>query len=130
MGFRRVTSSVRDRSHTQVVSPAPDAFQLQPLEPRILLSADGLVGPAAAMPDATNPNQDPFEPVTVETDATFDTTAADTADLSSDQLQGEPESLLDGLATESLADDLKENLEAAGCSIPFPQRDVHLHQAD
>jgi small conductance mechanosensitive channel len=23
---------------------------------------------------------------------------------------------------------LKENLEAAGCSIPFPQRDVHLHQ--
>ena len=24
---------------------------------------------------------------------------------------------------------LKENLEAAGCSIPFPQRDVHLHQA-
>jgi small conductance mechanosensitive channel len=22
---------------------------------------------------------------------------------------------------------LKENLEAAGCSIPFPQRDVHLH---
>lgn len=25
---------------------------------------------------------------------------------------------------------LKENLEAAGCSIPFPQRDVHLHQAE
>jgi len=24
---------------------------------------------------------------------------------------------------------LKENLEAAGCSIPFPQRDVHLFQA-
>jgi len=24
---------------------------------------------------------------------------------------------------------LKENLEAAGCSIPYPQRDVHLHQA-
>lgn len=24
---------------------------------------------------------------------------------------------------------LKEQLEAAGCSIPFPQRDVHLHQA-
>jgi small conductance mechanosensitive channel len=24
---------------------------------------------------------------------------------------------------------LKENLEAAGCEIPFPQRDVHLHQA-
>ena len=24
---------------------------------------------------------------------------------------------------------LKENLEAAGCSIPFPQRDVHLLQA-
>ncbi len=24
---------------------------------------------------------------------------------------------------------LKENLEAAGCSIPFPQRDVHIHQA-
>src|SRR5690606_3188937 len=23
---------------------------------------------------------------------------------------------------------IKENLEAAGCSIPFPQRDVHLHQ--
>lgn len=23
---------------------------------------------------------------------------------------------------------LKENLESAGCSIPFPQRDVHLHQ--
>jgi small conductance mechanosensitive channel len=25
---------------------------------------------------------------------------------------------------------LKEQLEAAGCSIPFPQRDVHLHQAN
>lgn len=25
---------------------------------------------------------------------------------------------------------LKENLEAAGCSIPFPQRDVHLHQVN
>jgi len=25
---------------------------------------------------------------------------------------------------------LKEALEAAGCSIPFPQRDVHLHRAD
>jgi small conductance mechanosensitive channel len=25
---------------------------------------------------------------------------------------------------------LKEELEAAGCSIPFPQRDVHLHQVD
>lgn len=24
---------------------------------------------------------------------------------------------------------LKEGLEAAGCSIPFPQRDVHLHEA-
>jgi len=24
---------------------------------------------------------------------------------------------------------LKENLEAAGCSIPFPQRDVHMFQA-
>jgi len=24
----------------------------------------------------------------------------------------------------------KERLEAAGCSIPYPQRDVHLHQAD
>ncbi len=24
---------------------------------------------------------------------------------------------------------VKEELEAAGCSIPFPQRDVHLHQA-
>jgi small conductance mechanosensitive channel len=24
---------------------------------------------------------------------------------------------------------LKEQLEAAGCNIPFPQRDVHLHQA-
>lgn len=24
---------------------------------------------------------------------------------------------------------LKERLEAAGCSIPYPQRDVHLHQA-
>jgi small conductance mechanosensitive channel len=24
---------------------------------------------------------------------------------------------------------LKERLEAAGCSIPFPQRDVHLHTA-
>ena len=23
---------------------------------------------------------------------------------------------------------LKENLEAAGCSLPFPQRDVHMHQ--
>jgi small conductance mechanosensitive channel len=23
---------------------------------------------------------------------------------------------------------LKENLEAAGCAIPFPQRDVHMHQ--
>ncbi len=23
---------------------------------------------------------------------------------------------------------LKENLEAAGCSIPYPQRDVHLYQ--
>ena len=23
---------------------------------------------------------------------------------------------------------LKEQLEAAGCSIPFPQTDVHLHQ--
>ena len=23
----------------------------------------------------------------------------------------------------------KEQLEAGGCSIPFPQRDVHLHQA-
>lgn len=23
---------------------------------------------------------------------------------------------------------LKESLKAAGCSIPFPQRDVHLHQ--
>jgi len=22
---------------------------------------------------------------------------------------------------------LKEELEAAGCSIPYPQRDVHLH---
>jgi small conductance mechanosensitive channel len=25
---------------------------------------------------------------------------------------------------------LKEELEANGCSIPFPQRDVHIHQAD
>lgn len=25
---------------------------------------------------------------------------------------------------------LKEQLEAAGCSIPFPQRDVHLHQSN
>jgi small conductance mechanosensitive channel len=25
---------------------------------------------------------------------------------------------------------IKEELEAAGCSIPFPQRDVHLHGAD
>jgi small conductance mechanosensitive channel len=25
---------------------------------------------------------------------------------------------------------LKEQLEAAGCSIPFPQRDVHLHQTN
>jgi len=25
---------------------------------------------------------------------------------------------------------LKEQLEAAGCSITHPQRDVHLHQAD
>jgi small conductance mechanosensitive channel len=24
---------------------------------------------------------------------------------------------------------LKENLEAAGCSIPYPQRDVHVHQS-
>ena len=23
---------------------------------------------------------------------------------------------------------IKEDLEAAGCSIPFPQTDVHLHQ--
>ena len=23
---------------------------------------------------------------------------------------------------------LKENLEAAGCSIPYPQRDVHMHE--
>jgi small conductance mechanosensitive channel len=23
---------------------------------------------------------------------------------------------------------LKENIEAAGCSIPYPQRDVHMHQ--
>ena len=23
---------------------------------------------------------------------------------------------------------LKENLEAAGCNLPYPQRDVHLHQ--
>ena len=23
---------------------------------------------------------------------------------------------------------LKENLEAAGCTLPYPQRDVHLHQ--
>jgi len=28
----------------------------------------------------------------------------------------------------ALTRSLKENLEAAGCSIPFPQRDVHLHQ--
>ena len=25
---------------------------------------------------------------------------------------------------------LKENLEAAGCSIPYPQRDVHMHQVN
>jgi small conductance mechanosensitive channel len=25
---------------------------------------------------------------------------------------------------------LKEGLEAAGCSIPFPQRDVHVHRHD
>ncbi|MFH1765634.1 MAG: mechanosensitive ion channel family protein, partial [Gemmatimonadota bacterium] len=25
---------------------------------------------------------------------------------------------------------IKEGLEAAGCTIPFPQRDVHLHTAD
>jgi len=24
---------------------------------------------------------------------------------------------------------LKENLEAAGCSLPYPQREVHLHEA-
>jgi len=24
---------------------------------------------------------------------------------------------------------MKEELEAAGCSIPFPQRDVHMYQA-
>lgn len=29
----------------------------------------------------------------------------------------------------SLTRALKEQLEAAGCSIPFPQRDIHLHQA-
>ena len=23
---------------------------------------------------------------------------------------------------------LKENLEAAGCNLPYPQRDVHMHQ--
>ncbi|MGI9591634.1 MAG: mechanosensitive ion channel family protein [Myxococcota bacterium] len=28
-----------------------------------------------------------------------------------------------------LTRELKEQLEAAGCSIPYPQRDVHLHQA-
>ena len=25
---------------------------------------------------------------------------------------------------------LKERLEAAGCSIPYPQRDVHLYKVD
>lgn len=25
---------------------------------------------------------------------------------------------------------LKENIEAAGCSIPYPQRDVHMHRVD
>ncbi|MCH8476644.1 MAG: mechanosensitive ion channel [Wenzhouxiangella sp.] len=29
-----------------------------------------------------------------------------------------------------LLQQLKEELEKAGCSIPFPQRDVHLHQTD
>lgn len=28
-----------------------------------------------------------------------------------------------------LLEELKSELEAAGCSIPFPQRDVHLHEA-
>ena len=25
---------------------------------------------------------------------------------------------------------LKENIEAAGCSIPYPQQDVHMHQVN
>ena len=25
--------------------------------------------------------------------------------------------------------EVKEGLEAAGCSIPFPQRDVHVHES-
>jgi len=29
-----------------------------------------------------------------------------------------------------LLEQIKSDLEAAGCSIPFPQRDVHLHQAE
>lgn len=29
-----------------------------------------------------------------------------------------------------LLESIKADLEAAGCSIPFPQRDVHLHQVD
>lgn len=29
----------------------------------------------------------------------------------------------------ALTRDLKEKLEAAGCNIPYPQRDIHLHQA-
>jgi small conductance mechanosensitive channel len=29
-----------------------------------------------------------------------------------------------------LLESIKTSLEAAGCSIPFPQRDVHLHRAD
>lgn len=29
-----------------------------------------------------------------------------------------------------LLESIKANLEDAGCSIPFPQRDVHLHQVD
>ena len=28
-----------------------------------------------------------------------------------------------------LLEQIKADLEAAGCSIPFPQRDVHVHQA-
>ena len=33
-----------------------------------------------------------------------------------------------GWGRNTLTRKIKEDLEAAGCSIPFPQTDVHLHQ--
>ncbi len=88
---------------------ATDAFQLQNLEQRILLSADGLVDPAAAMPDETTCELGSFEQVTVESDTTLNVAAEGSEDLSNDQLQGEPESLLDGLTEVSLVDELSTN---------------------